>query len=184
MNDLNPPLYSSLLGAKSLNLLFLFLSQIVLGDLIEFFLPKIQRCCVRDKPCHFLQSAMCCCLGKPSSSESSQASESSSERSSERNNAASANTETNEISEATASDNLGLGKLRTRTKKGPRSIQSIFAPLVNQTYSMEFDFIEEYDNLSDIIVCFTFATAFAASFPLGSAIAVVAFYIQFRLGKS
>ena len=188
MDDPNPPLYSSLLGAKSLNLLFLFLSQIVLGDLIEFFLPKIQRCCVRDKPCHFLQSAMCCCLGKSSSSESSQANESSSESSSkslsEKNNAASASTETNEIFEETASNNLGLGKLRTRTKKGPRSIKSIFAPLVNQTYSMEFDFIEEYDNLSDIIVCFTFATAFAASFPLGSAIAVVAFYIQFRLGKS
>merc|ERR1719272_1764004 len=68
---------------------------------------------------------------------------------------------------------------KTRTSlTGKRTVKNIFTPLLDQAYLVEYDFIEEYDNLSDLIVSYTFATAFATLFPLGATLAMAAFALE------
>ena len=162
-NNDNDDLYSSLLGKKSINLFFLLLSNIFLGNLIELLVPIIFTSCSKHKPCHAVQKKVCCC-GKHHEAETSETTDEGTYELVHRD-----------------SYQAKMEKKIMNSKFGKRKISSIFNPLVNQSYLMEFDLIEQYDNLSDLIVSYTFATAFAAAFPLGGLLASIGLSIELRL---
>jgi|TARA_B110000091_G_scaffold196669_1_gene224261 hypothetical protein len=162
-NNDNDDLYSSLLGKKSINLFFLLVSNILLGNFIEVLVPIIFTNCSKHKPCHAVQQKVCCC-GKHHEAETSE-------------------TTDEGTYELVRKDSYQakMEKKIMNSKFGKRKISTIFTPLVNQSFLMEFDLIEQYDNLSDLIVSYTFATAFAAAFPLGCLLASVGLCIELRL---
>ena len=118
--------YSSPMGEKAFNLFLLFLSQIVLGNIIEFFLPVVEISCMKRKPCHDINAFICCC-GKHHEDEKSETS--------------------NQGTHSKKHDELCEEKTR-ESLTGKRTVKNIFTPLLDQAYLVEYDFIEEYDNLS------------------------------------
>ena len=150
-------LYATVLGQKALNLFSLFLSNILLGLLIETFVPKMYTYCNKNKPCHAVQKHICCC-GKHHEADVSET--------------------TNQGTQG--HERRALPSL-TSSSSSNGAIRKMFSPLLDQSNLMEFDFIEQYDNLSDIIVSYTFATAFAAAFPLGGVLASLSLALEVRL---
>jgi hypothetical protein len=186
----NLSLYETTLGKKAANLTFLFLAQIVLGNLQEFMLPIIEIACHKHKPCHSLQEKVCCCGDHHEKDKSETTNQGTGQLDSclQDNKQSKQHQKQHEKGDKADKEDEGNKDGHTNRNKtsstsitGKRSVRSIFGNLLNQAYLVEYDFIEEYDNLSDLIVAYTFATAFAAAFPLGSTLANISLGLELRV---
>ena len=71
---------SDRLSEISLNLTAVFLTQVLIGNIAEYFIPRIYRCCVRDKPCEIFSKAASAFCRKSSNTKTSTAGAKSSNR--------------------------------------------------------------------------------------------------------